>query len=464
MQSPRIFSHLNQKIMRKKKTRELAIEHPHACGIDVGSKFHAVATGLGDEDIVKFGVYTEDHKKLISYLKEKKVLNIAMESTGSYWQSLFLALQKSGFVVQLVDGKQTKSYKNKTDFKDARAIYQLHSLGLLSACFLPDDLTERMRAFYRYRVQLLEESTRYVNRMQKALRLMNFRLDNVVSDVMGKSGHAIIQGILEGEEDGLKLAELANSRLKKSREEIAAGLMGHREPEQMYLLKDCFEAYHAIQKRIKGIDEEIRKLLETAADAMPKKKGTKTRVQKNQVNIGLEDLSCTYYGVDLFAVKSVSFNLVMTLISEVGWGITEFPNSRSFVAWLRLSPNNKISGGKILSSRTPKGKNALAIAFRNAANTVAQHKKGYLKAFFNRIAYKKGRAAAITATARKLATIVWNMIYYQKEYEPVSEKEVEEKIRQKVVKNIKHRMKRLGITLEEVAMHTELNNSRVESC
>ena len=110
-----------------------------------------------------------------------------MESTGSYWQSLFLALQKSGFVVQLVDGKQTKSYKNKTDFKDARAIYQLHSLGLLSACFLPDDLTERIRAFYRYRVQLLEESTRYVNRMQKALRLMNFRLDNVVSDVM----HAI---------------------------------------------------------------------------------------------------------------------------------------------------------------------------------------------------------------------------------------------------------------------------------
>ena len=450
--------------MRKKKTRELAIEHPHACGIDVGSKFHAVATGLGDEDIAKFGVYTEDHKKLIAYLKEKKVLNIAMESTGSYWQSLFLALQKSGFIVRLVDGRQTKSYKNKTDFKDARAIYQLHSLGLLSACFLPDDLTERMRTFYRYRVQLLEESTRYVNRMQKALRLMNFRLDNVVSDVMGKSGHAIIQGILKGEEDGLKLAELANSRVKKSRKEIAAGLMGHREPEQMYLLNDSFEAYHAIQKRIKRIDEEILKLLETAAEAMPKRKGTKTRVQKNQVNIGLEDLSCTYYGVDLFAVKSVSFNLVMTLISEVGWGITEFPNSRSFVAWLRLSPNNKISGGKILSSRTPKGKNALAIAFRNAANTVAQHKKGYLKAFFNRIAYKKGRAAAITATARKLATIVWNMIYYQKEYEPVSEKEVEEKIRQKVVKNIKHRMRRLGITLEEVTMHTELNNSRVENC
>jgi len=303
-----------------------------------------------------------------------------------------------------------------------------------------------------------------VNRMQKALRLMNFRLDNIVSDVMGKSGQAIIHGILEGQEDGMRLAELADSRVKKSREEIAAGLMGHREPEQMYLLKDCFEAYNAIQQRIKGIDEKIRNLLVIAAEAMPKRKGTKARVQKNQVNIGLEDLSCTYYGVDLFAIKSVSFNLVMTLISEVGWGITEFPSSKSFVAWLRLSPNNKISGGKTLSSRTPKGKNTLAIAFRNAANTVAQHKEGYLKAFFSRIAYKKGRAAAITATARKLATIVWNMIYHQKDYTPVSEKEVEKRIRQKTIKNISHRMKRLGITLEEIAMHTEMNNRQVKNC
>lgn len=141
-------------------------------------------------------------------------------------------------------GGKRRAIRIKTDFKDACAIYQLHSLGLLSACFLPDDLTERMRTFYRYRVQLLEESTRYVNRMQKALRLMNFRLDNVVSDVMGKSGHAIIQGILKGEADVLKLAELPNSRLKKSRKEISAGLMGHREPEQMYILKDCFEACH----------------------------------------------------------------------------------------------------------------------------------------------------------------------------------------------------------------------------
>lgn len=269
--------------MKKKKTRELAIVHPHACGIDVGSKFHAVATGLGDGDIEKFGVYTEDHEKLIAYLKEKEVLHIAMESTGSYWQSLFSALQKSGFVVDLVDGRQTKSYKNKTDFKDARAIYQLHSLGLLSSCFLPDDLTERIRTFYRYRGQMLEESTRYVNRMQKSLRLMNFRLDNVVSDIMGKSGQAIIRGILDGEEDGLELAKMANSRVKRSRSEIAAGLMGHREPEHMYVLKDCFEAYHSVHERIKILDEKIRCLVEIAAEAMPKKTRKKARVQKNQI-------------------------------------------------------------------------------------------------------------------------------------------------------------------------------------
>lgn len=443
----------------KKKTRELAIVHPKACGIDVGSTFHVAATGMGEDDIVKFGVYTEDHKKLIAYLKDKQVIHVAMESTGSYWQSLFLALQKAGFVVSLVDGRQTKSYKNKTDYKDARAIYQLHSLGLLTSCFLPDDLTERMRSYFRYRGQLLEESSRYVNRMQKYLRLMNFRLDNVVSDIMGKSGQAIIRGIIKGEEDGFELAKLADPRVKRSHEEIAAGLMGHRNEEQLFLLEDCFKAYHEIHGRIAQIDQKILKLLQVATEEKPKKSRAKIRAQKNQINIGLENLSYTYYGVDLFSVKSVSFNLVMSLISEVGWGVLEFPNSKSFVSWLRLSPNNKISGGKVLSSKTLKGKNSLALAFRNAANTVSQHKEGPLKAFFSRIAYKKGRAAAITATARKLAVIVWNMIYYQQEYTPVSEKEVEEKIKRKTVGNINRRMKRLGITLEDIRMHESLISS-----
>ena len=148
--------------MTKKKLKQLQVIHPNACGIDVGATFHIVAIGMREEDVKKFGVYTKDHKELIGYLKQEGVKDIAMESTGSYWQTIFSALQSSGFRVILVDGKQTKNLKAKTDVKDARAIYQLHSYGLLSGCFLPDEATTQIRTLYRYRGHLINESARLV--------------------------------------------------------------------------------------------------------------------------------------------------------------------------------------------------------------------------------------------------------------------------------------------------------------
>lgn len=429
----------------KKSKTEMVIIHDNCCGIDVGSKSHVVATGLSQSDVKEYGVYTQDLELLVFDLKALGIKHIAMESTGSYWQVLFSTLQLEGFDVRLVDGKQTKNYKKKTDYQDARAIYQLHRLGFLSACFLPDRFTNALRTLYRYRGVLREENTRCINRMQKCMRLMNFRIDNIINDVVGKSGQRLISSIISGNVDPAHLVSLIDSRVRKTEKELIKGCTGQIDEIQVFLLSDAFNAYHNNFERISHIDRKIKQLLENHLKHIPSKIGTKKNVGKNQINIGLQNLAYRYYGVDLFAIESVSYNVVMTLISEIGKGLDKFETSKEFCSWLRLAPNNRISGGKTLSSRTPKGKNPLAQALRNAANTISRSKKGYLQAFFKRIAFKKGRASAITATARKLATIIYSMIKYQNEYKPVDANMVSQRIKKKVIQNIKNKLSRLNI-------------------
>jgi transposase len=241
-----------------KKLREV---HPNACGIDVGSSFHVAAIGMSDEDVKEFGVYTEHHRQMISWLKSNKVCHIAMEATGSYWQTLFSALQQAGFTVVLVDGKQTKGLRKKTDIQDARAIYQLHKLGLLTPCFLPDEVTLEIRNYYRHRSKIIEESSRLSNRMQQAMRLMNIRLDKVINDIMGKTGRTIISSILEGERNPQVLASLADPRIRRSQSELVSGLQGQWKESQLFILEDCFAAYKRNQERIKMIDSKIEELL-----------------------------------------------------------------------------------------------------------------------------------------------------------------------------------------------------------
>jgi len=439
-----------------KKIEEMKILNPYAAGIDIGSKSHFVSVGQEENLIREFGVYSPDHKQIISYLQEHKITTVAMESTGSYWQTLFFELQKAGFEVFLVSGHQTKNLRAKTDVKDAQWIQKLHSLGLLRGCFLPDEQTNRLRIIHRHRSSLIEESSKMVNKMQKALRLMNLRLDVVLSDITGKSGMAIINAILQGERNGDKLAKLSDPRVRKSKKEIAKALQGHWSDEYLYELKDCFELYKILQEKIQNCDKQIESLLieftkdsdNNADEVILTKKQTKG---KNQPKFNLAKLSYEYFGVDLLAIEGVSVSTVLTLITEIGTGIYKFESAKQFASFLRLAPNNRISGGKVISSRTPKGANRLALALRNAANTIDRKKEGNLMHFFKRIAYKKGRAAAITATARKLAVIIWNMIIKQEKYKPMSDKEYKLLIKQKAIKSIQYRMKKLKITTSELS-------------
>jgi len=248
----------------------MKVYNHNACGIDIGSKFHVVATGMELKDVKTFGVYTEDHQALILYLKDKGVKTIAMESTGSYWPTLFVALQEAGFETLLADGAQTKVYKRKTDVKDARGIFQMHSLGLLDNCFLPDQVSLQIRNLTRHRSKIIEENTRIKNRIQKDFRLMNVRIDIALRDAFGKSGIRMIESILAGKTDPDYLASLADKRVKKSKEEIAKSLVGQWDENLLFLINDNYATYKNNISRIEQVDQRIKSILEKhASNSIP---------------------------------------------------------------------------------------------------------------------------------------------------------------------------------------------------
>lgn len=417
--------------MRRKKKMELEIVNHHAAGIDIGSRSHYVAVGQALEDVKEFGVYAEDLTAICIHLKEYGITSVAMESTGDYWQNLFTELIKHDFEVILCNGKFTKHAKGKkTDVKDSRWIQKLHSLGLLTSSFLPDETTETLRTYCRQRINLIHQSSAASRKMQKYLKFLNFRLDVVVKDVCGLTGLRIIEDICKGNLDPASLAEHRHYNCRKSKEEISKALHGNNREDFLFGLMQEFESYQFFQKQIKACDRKIQKFVNTALKKTPKKLKLKTndkpykRLNKNAVDIkNFNQVAYQYFnGVDLLAIEGVSHATILSLMSEIGPdGFSKFKTSKEFVSWLRLAPNNKISGGKVLSSRIPKGSNRLKIALRQAANAIGNLKDTDLSDFFRRIAYRKGRQAAVSATARKLGVIIWTMITKKVPYKPSRE-------------------------------------------
>ncbi len=397
------------------------IVNPRAAGIDIGSRSHWVAIGQGPSDFKEFGVYNEDLFAIAQWLKESGIKTVAMESTGTYWQSLYAVLMAEGFQVILCNGKFTKNIKGKkTDIQDCQWIQKLHSIGLLSGSFLPDEATEQLRTFCRHRANLLDSAAAASKKMQKYLRLLNLRLDVVVNDICGLTGMAIIKAICNGEKNPERLADLRHHNCKKSKEEIAKALHSNGRQDYLFALKQELEMYELFQAKIAQCDIEIEKMLNETIDNDENKKQhyiekkAYKKVNKNTPkNIDLNLMAYQHFeGVDLMAIEGMSYSTVLSLISEVGVdGIKRFPTAKHFANWLRLAPNNKISGGKVLSSKVPKGSNRLKIALRNAANAIGNLKDSTpLRDFFQRINFRKGRVSAISATARKLAVIIWNMV------------------------------------------------------
>jgi len=444
---------------------ELEIINPYAAGIDVGSRSHYAAVGQSLDDVKEFGVYAEDLTELCLWLKSYKVTTVAMESTGDYWQNLYVELEKHGFEVLLCNGKFTKHAKGKkTDVKDCRFIQKLHALGLLTGSFLPDKTTEQLRTFCRQRANMVDLAASASKKMQKYLKLLNFRLDVVVKDVCGLTGMTIIEDICKGNHDPKELAKHRHYNCKKSEEEIAKALQGNGRADYLFGLQQEYESYQFYQKKIADCDKQIDRFIKKELKNDPAKKNLKTtdkpykRQNKNAPAIkNFNQVAFKYFGgVDLMAIEGMSHSTILSIMGEIGpEGFQKFQSAKEFASWLRLAPNNKITGGKLLSNRIPKGSGRLKIALRNAANAIGNLKDTHLSDFFRRKSFSKGRTSAISATARKLAVIIWNMITKKIPYQPPSQYLfLDQKRKMGLVKRIRKQIDKFDLKPEDLGIIT----------
>jgi transposase len=420
--------------------KELAIINPNAAGIDIGSEFHYVCVPEGRDKtrIRKFNCYTGDLHRLANWLEECKVDTIALESTGVYWIPVFDILESRGFKVILVNAKYVKNVPGrKTDVKDSEWLQQLHSYGLLQGSFRPEEDIRVLRGYTRQRDNLVKSSSTHVQRMQKALIQMNIQLHKVISDITGETGVKIIEAILNGERNAHKLAELRSNKIKNTEDTIAASLQGNYREEHIFSLKQEYEAYKFYQQQIYECDEKIKQYFNEHGNE------NNDDTKKNNLSDELHKLA----GVDLTKIPGLGALSVQTLISEIGTNVSKWPDDKHFASWLGLSPANRITGGKVLSTKTRKVNNRAATVFRLAALAIGKTKNSSLGAYYRRIRARVGAPKAITATARKLSCLFYNMLKHGGAYVEKGLSYYEKTYQEKIIQSLQRKAKALGYQL-----------------
>lgn len=441
---------------------EMPVVNTNAAGVDVGSRFHMVSVGLDiAKDVKSFGATTSDLHDLCRHLQSEGVKTVAVESTGYYWIPLYWMLQSYGFEVVVVNPAQIKSYSRpKTDVKDACWIYQLHSLGLLKPSFQVDNFGESLRAVSRRRATVISDRNRYINRIHKVLVLMNVQIGTQLTDLGGVSGMEIIRAIVGGQRDPLKLHALIRGRVKTSKQDLIKGLEGTWQPHYLFELRQLLESYDAASTQISACDTEIENLLDLwyqNNDATPPDFKTPPRPEekrvlsgKNNPPLSVNRMLNEMIGVDLLSIGGVSSGTTLDIIAETGRDLAQFPSAKHFASWLGLAPNNKKSGGKLLSSKTPKRTNRAATAFKRIANAVGRSKEHQLKSFFHAIQRKTGWNGAVTATAHKLAVIYYNMVTKKEAFDYKIVQLDPERKRKNIISKMQKYIKELGIDQHEL--------------
>jgi transposase len=446
----------------KKASREpqdwslnLDIVHPNAAGIDIGNESHYVAVPP-DRDakpVRQFACFTEDLRRMAAWLRSCDIDTVAMQSTGVYWLPVYEILTEAGLRVFLVNARHTKNLPGrKTDVQECQWLLQLHTFGLLNNSFRPPEEICVLRAYWRQRAQHVASASACIQRMQKVLTEMNVQLANVITDISGVTGMAILQAILKGERDRYKLAALADARIQASREDIARSLEGNWRPELLFILQQEVDLYHIYQQQIAECDTALCAHLQTLEDkAKPDSKLPPTKANKKAGNNAPSnfDLRGELYrisGTDLTQIDGINVMNAQTIIAEVGVDMSRFPSEGNFASFLGLSPDNRITGGKVLRRGTKRVENRAATALRMAATSLWRSKT-YLGAKFRRLRARLGAPKAITAMAHMLARLVYRMLRYGEQYVDKGMKYFEEKYRQHEILSIQKKAKDLGFAV-----------------
>jgi transposase len=443
----------------------LRVQNPHAAGIDIHAAQHGVAVPpeaapppAADHPphlpphVRRFGACTADLEALADWLGACGVTTVAMESTGVYWIPLFELLERRGLQVFLVDPRQTRqvSGRPKTDVLDCQWIQRLHSYGLLAASFRPEDQVVVLRSYWRQRQMLIRYAGQHVQHLQKALEQMNVKLTEVVSDITGLTGLAIIQAIVRGQRDPLELAKLRPARCHRSEAEIARALYGNWREEHLFALRQALELYETYQTKRRACDDCIERHLQTFADhsggQQLEQKARRRSRQRQEPAFAVRTALFRWSGVALTVIEGIDRTTALTILGEIGRDLSKWPTVKHFVSWLGLCPQPQGSAGKIKSRRTRRGANPAARALRLAAQG-GHHAKNALGAFYRRIQARCGGPKAVVATARKIAERVYRLLKYGEAYVRQEMAAAEEAYRARVVKGLARKATELGYQL-----------------
>ena len=427
----------------------------NAAGIDAGSEEHWVSVPEDrDGDPVRgFGVFTDDLYAIADWLIACRINTVAIEATGVYWIPLVEVLEARGLEVRLVDSKSIGRRKKKTDVLDCQWLRQLHTYGLLDGAFRPEADILALRSYQRQRSMLIRYASDHIRHIQKALDQMNLKLHVVLSDITGNTGIRIIEAILSGQRDPVELAKLRDPKCKNSEETIAKALFGNYREEHLFELRQAYELFKTYQGKIAECDQQTEQALndferKSAPGTVPTTKPrSQNKRRKNQPHFDGRTLLHEMVGVDLTAVDGLELSSALTIISEVGTSLDKFETSSDFVSWLRLAPNNRITGGKILRQRGPRIRaNRATQAFLLGGQSLARA-KNWLGAFFRRVQARHGFAIAVKATAAKLARIFYAMVKSKTPYNAPEVNYYEQRYRSNLIKSLEKRARSFGLTL-----------------
>jgi transposase len=449
------------------------VEQPCAAGIDIGAReiFIAVHHDPENQPVRRFGTFTEDLEQAANWLQRCGVTTAAMESTGVYWIPLFEILERRGLQPWVVNARHMKNVPGRrTDWHECQWIQFLHSVGLLRAAFRPEDQVCALRTILRHRQQLVEMAAQHVQHIHKTLTQVNLQIHHVISDITGATGLAILDAIVSGERNPATLARLRDPRVKASRETIEKSLVGNWREEHLFTLGQSLELYRFYKAQIIAAEQKIESLVEAFTPRVdPQQKPLPADRKKNRNSAKLRkkaghpapfDLRTEAYklfGVDVTQIPGIETN-VLQLFSEVGRDLLRWPSAAHFVSWLALCPDNDISGGRVLWRGMRKANNRAGQIFRMAAQSLHRSPTP-LGDYLRRLKAKLGPAGAITATARKIATLFYTLVSRQTEFDESLWPKTDAQRQQRLERKLASQARRLGYHLIPIATATGATNS-----
>lgn len=368
----------------------------HVAGLDVHHKSVQVAvrcrqpSGKLFAEVRSFGTMTRDLRALADHLGSRNVTHVAMEATGVLWKPVWNILD-GRFALLLVNPRHLKKVPGrKTDVSDAQWLAQLLECGLLRGSFVPPRAVRDLRDLTRHRAQLTAEHTRVANRVHKLLADTNVKLSAVASDVLGKSGRAMLQAMLQGETNPATLAELALGRLREKIPQLRLALEGHCTDHHRYILRRLMLHLQHLEQEIDAFSQQIKTELHTL---LP------TTTQQR-----------------LDAIPGIAPHTIEDIIAEIGTDMSVFPDEHHLSSWTGICPGNEESGGKRLRSRTRKGNRWLRRALSEAAWAASHTKETYLAAQYRRLAPRRGKRRALLAVGHSILGIIYHLLKEEVEY------------------------------------------------